>query len=296
MPLMRPISNVLPGHNKTFIWHPLETIMTSEEDNVKEAFSKVKHDIYSLYSQITSLKRNMNLLNNEMTKVSEILNHFSNLIQDLALEKNKEKQAENQPKTPPTPITPSLAGIPTEGVLSPATPTHPSTTPTYLPTHFPYKNKEKGPFSSGNEGVPTDRQTIQQTDNSPLKEPIFTQKDEKTPSQYNNPIEDALKALESLDSLKKEIRLKFKQLTDQEVLIFSTLYQMEEEQGSVDYKALAVKLRLTESSIRDYVGRLLQKGIPVEKQRINNKKILLSISPGLKRVASLQTILHLRDL
>lgn len=270
--------------------------MSSEEDSVKDAFAKVKHDVYSLYSQITSLKRDMALMNNEMSKVSEILSRLSNLVQDLALKaKNEEKQVEKEPKFPS--FYPSQT--PTDQAPKPAVPAYIPTTPTHLPTHFPYKNTEKQLFSSGNEGVPTDRQTIQQTDNSHLKGPIFEEKVLKTPqntANLANPIGDAVKALDSLDSLKKEIRLKFKQLTDQEVLIFSTLYQMEEEQGAVDYKALAVKLKLTESSIRDYIGRLLQKGIPVEKQRVNNKKILLSISPGLKRIASLQTILHLRDL
>jgi predicted transcriptional regulator len=102
--------------------------------------------------------------------------------------------------------------------------------------------------------------------------------------------------LDSLDSLKKEIRLKFKRLTDQEILVFSTIYQLEEEIGEVDYKMVSQKLNLTESSIRDYVGRLIKKGIPVDKNKINNKTIHLSISKNLKKVASLPTILQLIDL
>jgi len=109
-------------------------------------------------------------------------------------------------------------------------------------------------------------------------------------------MKDAAKILDSLDSLKKEIRIKFKQLTDQEILVFSAIYQLEEEHGPVDYKALAEKLNLTESSIRDYIGRLLKKGIPVEKKRINNKQIQLGISQSLKKIASLSTILQLRDI
>ena len=111
-----------------------------------------------------------------------------------------------------------------------------------------------------------------------------------------NSIEDAANILDSLDSLKKEIRLKFKQLTDQEILIFSTHHQLEEEGNPVNYKILAEKLNLTESSIRDYIGRLLKKGIPVEKKKVNNKQINLSISQSLKKIASLSTILQLRDI
>ncbi|GAH73525.1 unnamed protein product, partial [marine sediment metagenome] len=111
-----------------------------------------------------------------------------------------------------------------------------------------------------------------------------------------NTIDEAAEILDSLDSIKKQIRLQFKQLTTQEILIFSTIYQLEEEQESVDYKSLANKLNLTESSIRDYVGRLIKKGIPVEKKKIKNKNIQLSISPNLKKIVTLQTILQLRDL
>ena len=257
--------------------------MDPVKDPVKDAFQKIKHDIYSLYSEISSLKRDIAAMKNEMFKISEILIQMSKVTQNLS------KIAENTPKTT----------APTHSTTQQVNQTNQQenpTIPTHNPTHFPYFNKEKQPFSTGNEGVPTDRQTDRQTDNNAQEKPFITQKYPENPKSIKNPIEDAARALDSLDSLKKEIRLKFKQLTDQEILIFSTLYQMEEEQGPVDYKTLAVKLNLTESSIRDYIGRLLQKGIPVEKQRINNKKIVLSVSESLKRVASLQTILQLRDL
>ncbi|MBU2104789.1 MAG: helix-turn-helix domain-containing protein [Nanoarchaeota archaeon] len=96
--------------------------------------------------------------------------------------------------------------------------------------------------------------------------------------------------------MKKEIRLKFKRLTDQEILVFSTIYQFDEEKGFSDYKTISERLNLTESSIRDYVRRLIHKGIPIEKTKINNKSIILKISENLKKIATLSTILKLRDL
>ena len=53
---------------------------------------------------------------------------------------------------------------------------------------------------------------------------------------------------------------------------------------------------MTESSIRDYIARLINKGIPVEKTKINNKTIQLKVADSLKKAASLATILKLRDL
>ena len=152
-------------------------------------------------------------------------------------------------------------------------------------TH-PYQFKPlkpiNSPISTGNQGASTDRQTDRQTDRHMFFE--------------ENSIENAAEILNSLDNIKKEIRLKFKRLTDQEMLIFSTIYQLEEEIGYADYKSLSEKLGLTESSIRDYVGRLIKKGVSLEKKKVKNKNIQLSISPNLRKIASISTILQLRDI
>ncbi|MHA1659082.1 MAG: hypothetical protein ACTSUT_08185 [Promethearchaeota archaeon] len=149
-------------------------------------------------------------------------------------------------------------------------------------THKPLFNTLKPqniPISIGNEGVKTDRQTDRQTDKPTI-----------------NSIEEAVNILDSLDNLKKEIRLKFKRLTNQEILVFSTIYQLDEEIGYSNYKLLSQRLNLTESSIRDYVCRILKKGIPVDKIKINNKNIQFKISSNLKKIATLPTILQLREL
>src|SRR3989338_8595454 len=113
--------------------------------------------------------------------------------------------------------------------------------------NYPFKplNPQNIPFSTGNRGVPADRQTHQQTD-----------------KQAENSIESAAKMLKSLDNLKEEIKQKFKKLTEQEWIVFSTIYQLDNEAGFSDYRGLAERLKLTESSIRDYVARLIKKGIP----------------------------------
>ena len=78
--------------------------------------------------------------------------------------------------------------------------------------------------------------------------------------------------------------------------VFSLIYSLDQSGEEVDYPVLAARLSLSESSIRDYVGRLIKKGIPVEKVKINNKTVHLSISPNLKKIASLSTILQLRSI
>ena len=144
-------------------------------------------------------------------------------------------------------------------------------------------------ISIGNDGVPTDRQTDRQTDRHIHK---FAQLKDDEISKI-----DKLSALlNSLDSIKKDIRLKFKHLTPQEMTVFSTIYQLEEEGVSVDYSSISSKLSLSESSIRDYIQKLIKKGIPIQKFKQNNKKIILLVSKELKKIASLDTIIQLREI
>jgi len=151
--------------------------------------------------------------------------------------------------------------------------------PTYMSNSIPNEQS-----SIGNKGVPTDRQTDQQTHRQTEKDPI---------SEFAR----ANEILNSLDDLKRDIRLKFKGLTPQEMLVFSTLYSLEEQKtDEITYRTLAEQLQLSESSIRDYINKLTKKGVPIEKIRQNNKTILLKVSQDLKNVATLDTICQLREL
>jgi DNA-binding MarR family transcriptional regulator len=223
------------------------------DEPIKVAFNKVKQDIDFLAQEINILKQFLSENNEKLSKID-------NNLEDLSLQLSKLNSTH----------------IPTDNPKNPTNPTH---IPTDNPPLMPLKEQNM-PFSTGNEGVPTDRQTNQQTN----------QQIEK--ASFNNAIE----VLNSLDSLKKEIRNKFKRITDQEFLVFSTIYQIEEETGAVDYRTISQRLNLTESSIRDYVGKLIKKGIPVDKIKINNKMVQLSISEKLKKIAPLPVIFQLREI
>ncbi|MAH03828.1 hypothetical protein CMI39_03520 [Candidatus Pacearchaeota archaeon] len=176
--------------------------------------------------------------------------------------------------------TQNLSSTDREGI--PTHPTHPST------HNLPLEdlNKQNIGISIGNHGASTDRQTDRQTDTY----------GENKGKYEENSIDNAADILNSLDNIKREIRLKFKRITDQELLIFSAIYQLEEETGYTNYKILSQHLNLSESSIRDYVGRLINKGIPINKNKINNKNIQLKISENLRKIVTLPTILQLREL
>ena len=286
-------------------------------EQIKEAFTKVKQDIDSLKKEVSILSKGLIETRESLVEICEVLKNLSRKI-----EENKREVKEDSNKDSPSikpPATVTAPSIPqnnyTINLPLIQIPTYTSETPTdssSIPTdrqHSSISNTPQNPqkaqnysFSTGNEGVPTDRQTDQQTDQHIDKgsyNPDFSSSNKinSLPSEVrDNSITNAAKILDSLDSLKKEIRLKFKRLTDQEFLVFSTIYQASEENGYTDYKNLSEQLNLTESSIRDYIGRLIKKGIPVDKVKINNKTIHLSISPDLKKIASLPTLLQLRSI
>ena len=237
-------------------------------DNIKEAFDRVKGDINFIYEEISEIKESLRENREGLIEVCEILKDLKE--EFFSKKQNIDVGSYSTDKSPSTTVSTDIS---TNNGL------------------FKSLNMQNMHISIGNEGVPTDRQTDQQTDQQTNKGSY----NQIYPSERNS-IENAANLLDSLDSLKKEIRIKFKRLTEQELTVFSAIYQDTDEKGYSDYKRLAQKLNLTESSIRDYVRRLINKGIPLDKIKLNNKQIQLSISPNLKKIANLSTILQLREL
>ncbi len=219
-------------------------------DPIKEAFQKIKQDIDSLREETTLIREGLLELSDKIR----------------------------------------LLSIPTDDGLNRSNPTDKPTDRQTQPPSFSPQYALKGqenPYSTGNRGVPTDRQTNQQTDRHIIQ------------TQLNDPISEFKRAnevLSSLDSIKKEIRAKFKGLTPQEMVIFAQIYTLEGKNDGLDYKTLAETTQLSESSIRDYVNKLIKKGIPINKIKQNNKKIILKVSQDLKNIATLDTILQLRNI
>jgi len=97
-----------------------------------------------------------------------------------------------------------------------------------------------------------------------------------------------------MESLKTDLKNKFESLTKQEFYIFSVLYTFDKTQNNVTYQHLAEKTGLTASSIRDYIQRIIKKGIPIAKDKLNNKLTVLKISPELRNLATLDNLMRLR--
>lgn len=224
-------------------------------DPIKEAFSRIKEDILFLQEQIITI-------NQQIEEIKRTLE-----------EKKEGTTAQKQDNQTIQQINPTQNQTPTD--------------------NLPYKPLKSSisAISTGNDGVPTDRQTDRQTNQH------IPENNEKLGKiDRINQIRRVSEVLESLDSIKKELRTNFKQLTSQEMAVFSIIYNLEEQGFVVDYSLISQKLGLSESSIRDYIHKIIKKGVPLIKIKENNKKVTLSISPDLKKIASLQTILSLRNL
>jgi len=237
-----------------------------EKEQIKQAFFKVKQDINSVQSEMIEIKKVLSELYDSLNLIK-----YGNIVPT-------DRQTNRQI---PQYLTPTIRQI------SPTHPIIPTDTPT-VPQEVKGLKSQILSTSIRNEGVPTDRQTNRQTN-------------QQTQNTINSTIEsnilEASEILNSLDRIKKEIRFKFKQLTSQEMVVFSTIYQLEEKDPqNTTYNQIASILHLSETSIRDYVFKMIKKGIPIKKTKINNRKVILSISNEIKKIATLSTILQLREL
>ncbi len=273
-----------------------------DEEKIKQAFSKIKEDILNLQSENQDIKHIFQETNKLLKKLDEelVFLKLDRITRDVPLPDFKtDRQTDTSTHN-------------YENTTNPANSTHTSTVPQEI-GGWKTQNLD---ISTGNRGVSTDRQTdrqtVRQTHFEPKIEQLGTTNTPEHPQNQENvvtnnspskqedkpikkQISEASEILNSLDIIKKDIRRKFKSITQQEMLVFSTIFAMEEAEDP-DYSKIAQKLGLSQSSIRDYVQRMINKGIPIEKEKLNNKKIILHISPNLKKIASLDTIIKLRDL
>jgi DNA-binding MarR family transcriptional regulator len=244
-----------------------------DSEIIKESFLRVKEDIASLVNEVSYLK-------SEIEDIKSLLDYFHERLEYF----NSKNSFSTQ--------------NPTIQHINPTDLHNTTDNPTVPQEIGGLKNQFLG-ISTGNRGVPTDSQTDNQTDQQTQNLPDFPENTRglNSPQSIETNIKEAKMMFDSLDKLKKQIRLKFRLITPQEMIVFSTIYQLEEtDPDFVTYKEISKRLNLSESSIRDYVQRIIQKGIPIRKSKINNKKVILSISPELKKIATLSTILQLREL
>ncbi|MFA5020253.1 MAG: hypothetical protein WC533_04095 [Candidatus Pacearchaeota archaeon] len=257
-------------------------------DLIKEAFQKIKYDISCLSNEIVAIKKELSEI---QLSILEFTKFNNKIIEGVNVKPHEYPSTDRQTdkQTDTSTDNPTLRQI--NPTLRQINPTHKGVYINTSTDNYPFKplKRQYIDVSIGNNGVSTDRQTDRQTDTSTHNLTQNLEKQQKTAT-------DTTLILEQLDIIKKELRIKIKKLTSQEMLVLSTIYKLEEEGRSVDYSLISEVLTLSESSIRDYIQRIIAKGIPLEKEKLNNKRVILSISRDFKRLASINTLISLREL
>lgn len=146
-----------------------------------------------------------------------------------------------------------------------------------------------------NKGVQTDiRQTPFRHDITILTTTKKTIKKELTTTQGNKDI-SAVEVVNLVNDFKESLQRKFKSLTDQEFFIFNVIYALEEQLGAVSYKDISTKIGISESAVRDHTRSIIKKGISLIKEKANNRINFFRISPELKSMISLDSLIQMRS-
>ncbi len=183
----------------------------------------------------------------------------------------------------------------------------PTDTPTFNTPLFPVDGiYSQSPSASGDypTDIPTHPQHIDQKTQHmthritpKIVEDILANQVPKAPRMDQKAeIKDPLTDLSDImNLLKADLKAKFRSLTGQEFYIFSVLYTVEKSQEMVTYSDIAKRTGLTSSSIRDYIQRIIRKGIPIVKEKLNNKTTLLKVPSELRNLATLDNLMRLRN-
>jgi len=276
----------------------------SFEENIKTSFERVREEMNLFFSAINDLKQEIQEIKNELTTIKQEIhdpNHeLSKLREELnelryeQLTKNALKESKFELKPPEilnNPIKPNFMPEISSGNRGVSTLRHFDTQTDNTPS-FPLDGK-----SSEVQITPADTstQTSTHTQHIPEKLRHFdTNFDTSThKSEQKTKISDLTNLM---DSLRSDLKRKFLSLTKQEFYIFSILFTLDKTQNPVTYQNLAVRTGLTSSSIRDYISRIIQKGVPILKEKVNNRLTVLKIPPELRNLATLDNLMRIRGL
>jgi len=81
-------------------------------------------------------------------------------------------------------------------------------------------------------------------------------------------------------------------LTNEEKQLFKAMYEMEAEGIKITYSKIAEILSISTSLTREYVASLIEKGVPIVKNYLN-QKIFLALEPEFREIQTKQNIVNL---
>jgi len=84
----------------------------------------------------------------------------------------------------------------------------------------------------------------------------------------------------------------FNKISKQELKVFLTIYQLEEDHSETSYRGIAEKMDLTEHCIRAHICSLFKKKVPLYKVKLNNRLILLFVDKDFKSLNLKQKLIN----
>lgn len=144
----------------------------------------------------------------------------------------------------------------------------------------------KSKFSTGNEGV-------QSINHSAINQSHIKHSEDFRQSFSNQSQGQKLATFTKVRELNEELSKTFQSLSNQEFLVFLTIYHLEDEHGRATYHDIAAKTSLTSGCIRGYVSNLLQKGAPIVKTKLKNRLICLTIDNSFRMLDLKDKLLNL---
>lgn len=248
------------------------------EDEIRDAFYQVREEIDQLKVEILALRKELRDLSDIKTNLTkEIEDIKTNFKHEISIG-NRGVPANQQTNT----STFSTPSFPVDGILH-VKEGGPAHDPAHFPAHPQHIRQELPHSSTSDIFSPALRHIPQTASKTPPRSP------EMALDEGINDLSDLIEAL------KTDLKKKFKALTKQEFHIFSVLYTVDKTQNIVTYQDLAARTGLTASSIRDYIQRIVKKGIPIIKEKQNNKVVMLKLPAELKNLATLDSLMRLRQ-
>lgn len=105
----------------------------------------------------------------------------------------------------------------------------------------------------------------------------------------------AMTSNDNTKPLRSLIENKFRSLTEREFSVFMAIYQLEEEIRTVTYQDIANKLNISGSNLRGHVSSLINKGIPVGKERLFNGKAIFFIKKEFRDLNIVADLIEIRQ-
>ena len=222
-------------------------------EELKFIFTKIKKDIDTINLDLSSLKEAISIQNDVLLK---LLERISNVEKDQKVKK----------------VSDSIGNKRVNQSIN-----HLNTSENDL-LNMTEKDQfiNKNGHSIGNKGVQEVLSHIKSTNNDQF-EP------EKQKKEQNNVFRIA----------KDKIDMTFNSLSKQELKVFLTIYQLEDNHEETSYRVIAERMDLSEHCIRAHICSLFRKNIPLYKVKLNNRLTLLFVDKDFKSLNLKQKLISL---